>query len=110
MPDGVLWQTLFGGRGVSARTLREEASVVRLVLDLGGRLAAGGVGRGSTGPDPWACLSASLLDPIPMKALVGRHGSLAPRDREVLAELGEVLAEPAAAWCRVLARAGAAAA
>jgi hypothetical protein len=110
VPDGVLWRTLTGGRGRSAKTLREEMTVVRLVMDLGARLLAGGVDQVRSGSDPWSCLSGALLDPIAVQALARRHHSLAPVDREVLAALGDVLAEPAATWCRMLARAPAEAA
>ena len=50
--------------------------------------------------DPWACLSAAVLSPGVAAALVETVG---PADRDVLARLGEVLAEPAASWCNEIA-------
>jgi hypothetical protein len=60
-----------------------------------------GLPRDDDGIDPWACLAAALLCPTlaePLADIVG------PEDREVLVRLGELLAEPAASWCRVLAK------
>ena len=50
--------------------------------------------------DPWSCLAAALLSPTIAEAMAS---TVAPVDREVLARLGALLAEPAAAWCRELA-------
>ena len=52
------------------------------------------------GLDPWGCLSAAVLSPSVAAALAETVG---PADREVLARLAEVLAEPAASWCNELA-------
>jgi hypothetical protein len=57
--------------------------------------------------DPWPCLAAALLTPSIASALVD---TLAPADRELLGRLGELVSEPAASWCRLLARSGARAA
>ena len=59
-----------------------------------------GLPRDEDDIDPWACLAAALLCP----ALAGPLADIVrPADREVLLRLGELLAEPAASWCRVLA-------
>lgn len=50
--------------------------------------------------DPWSCLAAALVSPTLAEAMAA---TVAPGDREVLARLGELLAEPAASWCRELA-------
>jgi hypothetical protein len=50
--------------------------------------------------EPWSCLAAALVSPALAEAMAG---TVAPADREVLARLGELLAEPAASWCRELA-------
>jgi hypothetical protein len=50
--------------------------------------------------DPWSCLAAALVSPALAEAVAG---TVTPADRDVLAGLGELLAEPAASWCRELA-------
>jgi hypothetical protein len=57
----------------------------------------------AAGVDPWCRLFASLVEPRYVQALVCRKASLDQAQRAALAVLGEVLAEPAAAWCRALA-------
>jgi hypothetical protein len=49
--------------------------------------------------DPWACLSAALLEPSVGLALVG---ILTPGDVELVRSLSDLLAEPASAVCRQL--------
>ena len=50
--------------------------------------------------DPWSCLAAALVSPALAEALAE---TVVSADRDVLARLGELLAEPAASWCRQLA-------
>jgi hypothetical protein len=50
--------------------------------------------------EPWSCLAAALVSPALAGAMVG---TVTSADRDVLAWLGELLAEPAASWCRELA-------
>jgi hypothetical protein len=50
--------------------------------------------------DPWSCLAAALVSPALAEAMAG---TVVPADRDLLARLGELLAEPAASWCRELA-------
>jgi hypothetical protein len=50
--------------------------------------------------DPWPCLAAALLTQPIAEALLR---TVVAADREVLGRLGELLAEPAASWCRRLA-------
>ncbi len=64
---------------------------------------AGAEERTPAGVDPWCRLFAALVDPRHVQELACRKASLDRAQREALAVLGEVLAEPAAAWCRLLA-------
>jgi hypothetical protein len=50
--------------------------------------------------DTWPCLAAALLTQPIAEALLD---TIAPADRDVLVRLGDLLAEPAASWCRKLA-------
>lgn len=49
--------------------------------------------------EPWSCVAAALLSP---DSLDGVRDIVRPSDLALLARLGDVLAEPAASWCRVL--------
>ncbi len=72
-----------------ARTVLDAAGVELRLLD---------VPRTPYDVDPWPCLGAALLEPYVSGVLPHVVG---PRDRAVLRELGDVIAEPAAAVCRL---------
>jgi hypothetical protein len=50
--------------------------------------------------DPWSCVAAALLSP---DGLAGLAESVGPDDCPLLLRLADVLAEPAATWCRLVA-------
>ena len=110
VPDDLVRQTLSWGRAVSLRTFRDEATYARHVVELGRRLLAGGDDQHPQDHDRWPRVAAVLVDPMALQSLSCRQHALAAGDREVLATLAGRLAEPAASWCRVLARASSGAA
>jgi hypothetical protein len=110
VPDELVRQTLSRGRPVSLRTLRDEASYARHVVELGRHLLAGGDDQHPQEHDLWPRMAAVLVDPAALQSLGCRYRALAAGDREVLAALAGRLAEPAASWCHLLARASSGAA
>jgi hypothetical protein len=75
-------------------------ALARSALELGRFLLEEFVAPNFCHLDIWACLAAALVDPDVVAALA-RWSS--DRDRQLLAHLGEALAEPAASVCRRLA-------
>ncbi len=78
------------------------ADMARVLLHVISRELEAGPGQRPLGEvDVWPCLGAALLEPYIVTALpdVARPG-----DREGLERLGEMLAEPAATFCREVAR------
>lgn len=77
----------------------DQLATATLVL---ARTLVGGSGRIENDElDRWSCLAAALVSPTIAEALVR---TVVGADRGVLARLGALLAEPAASWCRELAR------
>ena len=77
----------------SVQLAKASLELARAALDRSGQPDKDGL-------DPWGCLSAAVLCPSVAAALAETVG---PADRDVLARLGESLAEPAASWCTELA-------
>jgi hypothetical protein len=87
-----VWQLV-----VPTLSLRQETAA-RAVLDRVAGVLAGPIGAGPGRPDPWACLGAALLEPYIWTVL---PAVVQPSDRDLLQELSRVIAEPAAAVCRL---------
>ena len=77
--------------------LPQETAARAVLVQFDGVLA-GPVGAGPGRPDPWACLGAALLEPYIWTVL---PAVVQPSDRDLLQELSRIVAEPAAAVCRL---------
>ncbi|MCW2766979.1 MAG: hypothetical protein JWO11_2938 [Nocardioides sp.] len=103
VPTGIWMLVLCDAAGFtdeSMPTAEQRASAVlsvaRLMLDGAGSAPFDEIDA----VDPWACIGAAMLAPGLLVTLADQGR---PADRDVLARLGELLAEPAASVCRVLA-------
>lgn len=74
-------------RDVLARSVLDLG---RAILDADGEVAGEEI-------EPWSCVAAALLSP---EGLAGLAEAARPDDCALLLRLADVLAEPAAAWCR----------
>jgi hypothetical protein len=100
-PHGWVEELRAGPRGLAVAGAQPCSG---LLSDVPDAVLEQGVDQGRGPADPWCRLFAALVEPRYIRQLAHGKGSLDREQREALAVLGAVLAEPAAAWCRALAQ------